>query len=143
MRSSTSVLRSRVRVRHSRTWAGGIQAPGQPTLRQQRAQPARVGAVGLGAPLAAAPRPRLGRLGQVHDGATLTQRLAHEQPARAGLDRHLDPPAREAPDPTAHRLRVRRNAPTVDLARLRVERVEGDLSSVHVKPGYDRHWGLL
>jgi hypothetical protein len=79
----------------------------------------------------------------VRAGARLAQRLAHEQPARAGLERDVDPPALEAPDPAAHGLRVRRNAPTVDLARFRVERVEGDLSPVHVKPGYDRHWGLL
>jgi hypothetical protein len=116
---------------------------GQPALRQQRAQPARVLAVGLGAPLLAAQGARLGRLGQVPDGARLTQRLAHEQPARAGLDRDVDPLTPEPPDPTAHRPRVRGNPPTTDLARLRVERVEGDLSSVHVKPGHDRHWGLL
>jgi hypothetical protein len=30
----------------------------------------------------------------------------------------------------------------VDLARFAVERVDGDLRPVHVKPGYDRHWGL-
>ena len=116
---------------------------GQPTLHQQRAQPARVLAVGLGAPLAAAARARLGRLGKVRYGARLTQRLGNEQPAGAGLDRDVDPLASEAPDPTAHRLRIRGNAATVDLARLSVERVESDLDSVHVKPGYDRHWGLL
>jgi hypothetical protein len=30
----------------------------------------------------------------------------------------------------------------VDLARLLVKSIEGDLRSVHVEPGYDRHWGL-
>jgi hypothetical protein len=29
------------------------------------------------------------------------------------------------------------------LARFGVQRVEGDLRSMHVKPGYDRHQGLL
>jgi hypothetical protein len=127
------------------TRARGRAGPGlrQPPLRQQRAQPARVLAVGLGPPLAAAASARLGRLGQVGDGARLTQRLAPEQPARAGLDRDVDRPAHEPPDPTAHGLTVRRNASAVDLARLPVERVKGDLSPVHVKPGYDRHWGLL
>jgi hypothetical protein len=113
---------------------------GQAALRQQRPQPARVLAVSLGASLAAPAGARLGRLGEVHDRARLTQRLTH---ARAGLDRDVDPLAHEAPDATAHGLAVRRNASTVDLARLRVERVEGDLRSVHVKPGCDRHWGLL
>jgi hypothetical protein len=27
--------------------------------------------------------------------------------------------------------------------RSAVESVEGDLRSTHIKPGYDRHWGLL
>jgi hypothetical protein len=134
VRSSTSVLRTRVRVRHSRTCAGEIQASGSRPSASGVRTPARVLAVGLGAPLAAAARPRLGRLGQVRDGPSLTQRLTHEQPTRAGLDRDDDPPAPEAPNPTAHRLPVRRNTPTVDLARFRIERVEGDLTSVHVKP---------
>jgi hypothetical protein len=46
------------------------------------------------------------------------------RPARDGRRRGVD-------SATAHR------------ARLRVERVEGDPRSMHVKPGYDRHWGLL
>jgi hypothetical protein len=79
----------------------------------------------------------------VRDGARLTQRLAHEQPARAGLDRRLDPLAREATNPVPDRLRCGSDAAAVDLARLLVESVECDLCSVHVEPGYDRHWGLL
>jgi hypothetical protein len=35
------------------------------------------------------------------------------------------------------------DAATVHLTRHRVQRVEGDLRSMHVKPGYDRHQGLL
>jgi hypothetical protein len=140
VRSSTSVLRSRVRVRHSRTCAGGIQASGsRPSASSVRSQRASWRSV-LARRLAAAACPRLGRLSQLRDGPSLTQRLTHEQPARAGLDRDVDPLVHEAPDPTAHGLPVRRNASTVDLARLRIERVEGDLSPVHVKPGYDRHW---
>jgi hypothetical protein len=38
---------------------------------------------------------------------------------------------------------VERIRPRRDLAHLALERVERDLSSVHVEPGYDRHWGLL
>jgi hypothetical protein len=107
---------------------------GQPALRQRRAHPsARPGgrswraACCRGAPASRPSRPGAGRP-QPH-AAPHTR-----TPTRAGLDRDDDPPAPEAPNPTAHRLPVRRNAPTVDLARFRIERVEGDLTSVHVKP---------
>jgi hypothetical protein len=45
-------------------------------------------------------------------------------PARDGRRPGVDPTAR-------------------DLTRLGVQRVEGDLRSMHVKPSYDRHQGLL
>jgi len=77
----------------------------------------------------------------MRNGARLGQRLAHEQPARARLDRDMDLPTREAPGPPADGIGCRSDAATVDLARLAVKRVEGDLRSVHVEPGYDRHWG--
>jgi hypothetical protein len=86
---------------------------------------------------------RLDGLGQVRDRACRAQRLAHEQPARAGLHCDLDPLALKAADPAPHPLRRGRDAAAMDFARLLVESVEGDLSSVHVKPGYDRHWALL
>jgi len=44
----------------------------------------------------------------------------------------------------AHDGRRRRvNPTTVHLTRLGVERIESDLRSMHIKPGYDRHRGLL
>src|SRR5262249_18523530 len=89
----------------------------------QLAQVARVGAVGLRPPL---PPP-----------------LADEQPAGAGLDRDLDPLAAEARDPAPDGRRARIDPAATQLPRLRVERVEGDLLSVHVESGYDRHRGLL
>jgi hypothetical protein len=74
-------------------------------------------------------------------GTRRAERLAHEQPARARLDRDVDLLVREASDPTADTLRRGSDAATMELARLPVESVEGDLRSVHVEPGYDRHRG--
>jgi hypothetical protein len=75
--------------------------------------------------------------------AHLHQRLAHEQPARARLDRDVDLLAREPLHPRPNSLRRGRYPATAHLARPLVKSVEGDLRSMHVKPGYDRHWGLL
>jgi hypothetical protein len=111
---------------------------GQPALAEQRAQPARILAVGLGAPLPAPQRARLDRLGETRHSTRFGQRLAHKQPARAGLDRDVNVGAGEAPDPIAHGPRRRADAAALNLARLLVESVEGDLRSVHVEPGYDR-----
>jgi hypothetical protein len=44
--------------------------------------------------------------------------------------------------PSAAPPRVRSMRAAMDLARLPVESVEGDLRSVHVEPGYDRHWAF-
>jgi hypothetical protein len=49
----------------------------------------------------------------------------------------------DAPRPLRHGRRRRVDAATHHLARLGVQRVESDLRSMHVKPGYDRHRGLL
>jgi hypothetical protein len=79
----------------------------------------------------------------MRNGGRLGQRLAHQQPARARLDRHINLPTRKAAHPAPHGLRCRSDAATVHLARLAVKRVESDLSSVDAEPGYDRHWRLL
>src|SRR5829696_5880818 len=115
----------------------------QPTVAEQRAQPAGVLAVGLGAPLLAPQRARLDRLGQMRDRPGLDQRLAHKQPARARLDRDVKLPVAEPARPLAHGLRRGPHPTSLDLARLLVESVETDLPSMHIKPGYDRHRGLL
>src|SRR5207245_10888667 len=115
----------------------------QPPLGEQLAQVASVGAVGLRAPLAAPAGGNLGRLGQVRDGARFRQRLTHKQPAGAGLDRHLYLSAGETLDPRGYRLAGRVDPPARDLTAVGVKRVEGDLVSVHVVSGYDRHQGLL
>jgi hypothetical protein len=74
-------------------------------------------------------------------GARVAQRLADEQPARAGLDRDVDFLAGETPDPLANSLGRGADAASLDLPRLIVESVERDLRPIHVKPGYDRHQG--
>jgi len=76
-------------------------------------------------------------------GAGLDQRLADEQPACAGLHRDVDLLAPEPSRPLADGLRRGADAAPVDLARPPIHSVEGDLRSMHVEPGYDRHWGLL
>jgi hypothetical protein len=115
----------------------------QPTRGEQLSQPAGVLAVGLGAPLLAAQRARLDRLGEMRNGARLGERLANEQPARARLDRDMHLLAGKAPNPLANTLRCSANPATPKLSRLAVQSVESDLRSMHIKPGYDRHWGLL
>ena len=79
----------------------------------------------------------------MRDGARLPQRLAHKQPARARLDSDVKLRAGEPTSPLAHGLRRGPDAATLHLARFPVEGVESDLRSMHVEPGYDRHWGLL
>jgi len=115
----------------------------QAALGEQFAQPPRVLAIGLGAPLATPQRARLHRLGEMRDRARGHERVADEQPARARLHRNSDLPAGEALHPARHRRRRRVDPTAAHLARLGVQRVEGDLRSMHIKPGYDRHRGLL
>jgi hypothetical protein len=116
---------------------------GQTPLAQELAQVAGIGPVGLGAPLAAPPGARLGRLGQVRDHTGRPQLLADEQPAGAGLERDLDPPAGKALDPGGNGSAAGVDSATAQLSCLGVQGVEGDLGSVHVESGYDRHQGLL
>jgi hypothetical protein len=79
----------------------------------------------------------------MRNGARLAQRLAHEQPPGAGLDRDMHLLASEPPRPIPDGLPRGPHPATLDLACLLIKSVEGDLRSVHVEPGYDRHWGLL
>jgi hypothetical protein len=71
------------------------------------------------------------------------QLLADEQPAGAGLERDLDLLPGKALGPGAHGRTIRVDPAAAELARLGVHSVEGDLGSVHVESGYDRHQGLL
>jgi hypothetical protein len=104
--------------------------PGQPPLGEQGPQPAGIRAVGLGAALRAAQSTRFGRLGEMRRGARVAQRLADEQPARAGLDRDVDFLAGETPDPLANSLGRGADAASLDLPRLIVESVERDLRPI-------------
>jgi hypothetical protein len=81
-------------ARRSRTWVrralvGDVRRwhprLGQRPGVQQPAQVAGVGAVGLGAPLGAAQRPGVGRLGQVRAEPSTLQLLGDEPPAGGGL----------------------------------------------------------
>ena len=142
VRSSIRVWRSRARERHWRTCSGGIHAsgnrPSASSLRSQRASSRSV--------LARRLRPRNARvstgLGEMRDGAGPRARHTRTANPCTPPPRHRSV-AREAPGPARHRLRRRRDPATRHLARIGVERVEGDLRSMHVKPGYDRHRGLL
>src|SRR5919109_3920319 len=102
---------------------------------------AGIGAVGLRPSLVAAPGARLGRLGQVGDRARANQLLAHEQPTGRRLERDLDPLAGETLDPGSNSRATGVDPTPAKLARLHVESVESDLSSMHIEPGYDRHRG--
>ena len=66
------------------------------------------------------------------------ERAAHEQPARARLDRDVHDPARETRDPLLDRSRRGLQLPAPQLPAHRVQRVERDLPPMHVKPGHDR-----
>ena len=75
--------------------------------------------------------------------ARLRQCLANEQPAGAGLDSHLDLLPREAANPSGNGGASRGDPATAHLPRLDIKRIECDLTSMHIEPGYDRHQGLL
>jgi len=114
---------------------------GQPALGEQFLQPAGVLAIGLRSALAPAQRARLDRLGQMRRCAGGGQPIAHEQPAGSRLDGDMDLVAAEARQPAADGRRRRIDPTARYLGRLGVQRVEGDLRSMHVKPGYDRDQG--
>lgn len=99
---------------------------GQPADHQQLAQMARVGAIGLGALLVAAPCGGLGRLGKVDLGADRAQLLDHEAPPGCRLQCRLDFAASEPRQETANVTAVsRRHAGPADLAGLRIEPLGG------------------
>ena len=90
---------------------------GQPTAHQQLPQTPRVAAVGLGPPLVALQRARLGRLGQMRFSTDGEELLDHEPPPGRGLQRHLEPltgkPRQEAPNtgPVGRITRARETSP--------------------------------
>jgi hypothetical protein len=93
--------------------------------------------------VATAQRARLDRLGQMRHRARRDQCVTDEQPPGAGLHRDVQLAPAEAPGPASDRRRRGIDPTAAHLPRVDVERVESDLPAMHVKPGYDRHQGLL
>ena len=105
VRCGQQVLRSRARERHWRTCSSGLQASGSRPAHEQLAQPPRVGAIGLGAALAAAQRAGLHRLGQMRDraGTLDSARQTNNQPVHASTATWISRPGNRS-DPLAQRL---------------------------------------
>jgi hypothetical protein len=85
----------------------------QPAIGDQLAQPASVLAIGLGPALATAQRARLDLLSEMRLSARAHERVTHEQPAGARLDRDPHAAPSEASDPGPDRRRRR-----IDPARI-------------------------
>src|SRR5439155_1330476 len=99
---------------------------------------------GLGPPLAPASGRRLSRIGQMGAVAGPLDLLDHEPPAGRALERELSLTAGELRQPGTHLGPRRRRDPTTPhLTRLAVERLVGDLPSMHIQRHYDFHRDLL
>jgi hypothetical protein len=117
---------------------------GQRAGAQQLPQVAGVGPVGLGAPLGAAQRPGVGRLGQVRAAPGALQLLGDEPPAGGGLQGEVRLLAGEPSKPAAQlHARGRAELPAAGLAGGGVDPVVGDLPAVDVEASYDGHRDLL
>ena len=117
---------------------------GQLAREQQPELQITVGVVGLGAPLAPASGRRLSRIGQMGAVAGPLDLLDHEPPAGRALERELSLTAGELRQPGTHLGPRRRRDPTTPhLTRLAVERLVGDLPSMHIQRHYDFHRDLL
>jgi len=117
---------------------------GQRAGAQQLPQVAGVGAVGLGAPLGAAQRPGVGRLGQVRAEPGALQLLGDQPPAGGGLQGEPGLLAGEPSKPAAQlQAGGRAELPAAGLAGVGVDPVVGDLAAVDVEASYDGHRDLL
>ena len=117
----------------------------QPPVGQQHPQVPRIGAVGLGVPLAAPQRGGVRRLGDMHGDPGRGQLFGHIPPPGAPLHREVrvlaGEPARQPPGQVP--AIGRPDLAAAHLPRGRVEIVEGDLLPVNVQPAYDGHRDLL
>ena len=143
VRSSISVWRIRARERHWRTCSGGIHASGsRPSASSSRSQRASSRSV-----LARRLRPRNARVSTgsarcATAPAATSASHTNSQPVHASTAT-CDLAAAEALRPAPDRRRRGVDPTAPHLTRLGVQRVERDLRSMHIKPGYDRHQGLL
>ena len=113
---------------------------GKASLEEELAQVARVEAVGLRTALGSAAGPGVRRLGQVDLRGDALELLADEAPAGGGLERRPDRLAREAGQEAPEIGAIGGgDAPGLDLPRLLVKRVEGDLSAVDVEADGEGH----
>ena len=143
VRSPIRVWRNRARERHWRTCSGGIHASGnRPSASSSRSQRASSRSV-----LARRLRPRNARVSTgsarcATAPAATSASQTNSQPVHASTATSISP-AGEALHPARHGRRRRVDPAARHLTRIGVQRVEGDLRSMHIKPGYDRHQGLL
>jgi hypothetical protein len=112
----------------------------QASVGEELAQVAGVEAVGLRAALRAAQGARVGQLGQVGLRADALKLLAHEPPAGGGFERRPDLLTREVGEEVPQGGPIgRSDAAGLDLTRLLVERIEGDLGAVDVEADGEGH----
>src|SRR5437899_7368832 len=96
----------------------------------------RVGRIRLGAPLTTPRRGGVRWLGQRRLDPRALKLLDHETPPGAPLDRerHIRAPSEPLRQPlTQHRTARRSDPPPIHTIGVRVEIVEGDLSTMHVE----------
>ncbi len=113
-----------------------------PPVGHQDPKVAGIGPVGFRVPLGTAQVRGLGRLGQQRGDPRPLQLLHHELPPRTALhrERHVRT-AREPLQPVPQRFPAGRRDPAPPhLTGHGVQIVEGDLSTVDVKPSYDGHY---
>jgi hypothetical protein len=131
----------RAQLEHMRRWDPRLR---QLAREQQPQLQITVGVVGLRPPLPAAPGSRLGRIREMGGVAGPLDLLDHEPPTGRPVEREVGLTAGELFQPRAHLGPRRRRDPTAPhLTRITVERLVGDLVSMHIQRHYHPHRDLL
>jgi len=115
---------------------------GEPPAKKQLGLQPGVGTVGLGPLLPAPLGRRICRLTEMRLDPCVHHLLDDKRPSGAVLhrERHVVPPGEPLREPVPqHRPGSRSDLTDAQLAGIRVQIVERDLWSVHVKSTYDRH----